>query len=325
MNSEKKTRIKRIMSYFLPNRFSPDTEEDVQRWIIEEDNTETKKEASLDFWNAIDMETNGESFQALKRFNTKRNIPPIKKKLYPVRTIAAILIVAIIASGGYIYYNYNHNQEIEYTVALGETKSVNLPDGSQVWINAGSTLKYSGISGSNERTVYLDGEAYFRVQSNPSKPFIVQTPNLSIKVLGTEFNIKAYTDELFATAVLDKGEIEIKAGKNKSYVLKPKELLRYNIPDDEIVISTVSDNEATNWMNGTLVFTNATLQEILKTIERRFNVTINPGNINADKQQDITVKFIKNDNLDDVMDILTELLGNITYTKDGNNILLKEQ
>lgn len=328
MSRNKKTRIKRIMSYFLTNRFSPQTEEEVQRWIIEDNDAETKKEASGHFWDALQMETDDESFRALNRFNSKRNIPHVKKRTLHLQTFsktAAILVLVILSSGGYLYYKHTRQWELEYRVGPGETRSVHLPDGSQVWINSGSTIKYSGNSNHNVRTVNLDGEAYFRVQSNPSKPFIVQTGNLSVKVLGTRFNMKAYSGEPYATAILDEGRIEISTAKDESYTLNPNEQLRYNIPENEISISTVSDSDATNWMNGTLVFTNATLQEILSSIERRYNVTINPGAIRLEKQQDITVKFIKNDNLDDVMGILTELLDGITYKKHGNNILLEEQ
>ncbi len=153
---------------------------------------------------------------------------------------------------------------------------------------------------------------------------MVHTAKLSVKVLGTRFNIKAYSGEQFATAILDKGRIEVNTPGNQSYQLKPQEQLRYNIARNEATISTLPDDDATHWMNGTLAFSNATLGEILSTIERRFNVTIDPGNLHPDKQQDITVSFINNDNLDDVLGILTELLGGITYHKQGNTIQLQE-
>lgn len=327
MKSDSKTRIRRIMSYFLPNRFTHRTEEEVQRWIIEDTHAETKKEASRDFWNTLDMETDDESYRALQRFKTERNLPQgttKPRKLFTIRRIAAILIVLVISSAGLYYYNHTRPKPLEYTVARGETQTVTLPDGTQVWINSASTIRYTDAPDASQRTVHLDGEAYFSVQPNPAKPFIVSTANLSVKVLGTRFNIKAYADEPFATAILDKGRIEVNTPGNQSYHLQPQEQLRYNIAADETTISTLTDSDATDWINGTLAFTNATLQEILNTIERKFNVTIDPGNIIHDKQQDITVKFINNDNLDDVMDILTELLGGITYHKQGNTIQLQQ-
>jgi len=108
----------------------------------------------------------------------------------------------------------------------GNRSKVVLPDGSQVWLNAGSNLDYNNSTFNNElREVSLNGEAYFDVTKNPDKPFIIHTNKMDIKVLGTVFNVRSYSNEKIAEAALIKGSIEVtlKDRKDQKIILKPNE------------------------------------------------------------------------------------------------------
>lgn len=119
----------------------------------------------------------------------------------------------------------------EITVGHGSRTRIQLPDGSQVWINSGSTLTYENFYKSNTREVQLNGEAYFDVVKDPEHPFIVHTSGIDIKVLGTAFNVKAYKSESSIEATLIHGSIEV-INKNRpgtpKIMLKPHEKLVYN-------------------------------------------------------------------------------------------------
>ena len=93
-------------------------------------------------------------------------------------------------AGGILYYMPFKNEMMEISTAYGEQKRVVLPDSSEIWLNAGSTVTFPEVFANDKRLVTLDGEAYFTVKKDTTKPFVVETSQLSVKVLGTKFNVK---------------------------------------------------------------------------------------------------------------------------------------
>lgn len=134
--------------------------------------------------------------------------------------IAGSIIIGIVILGalGYKCYqnNYKYLQFTEYMVPYGSRSNVVLPDGSEVWINAGSVLKYNSNYALRNREIYLNGEAYFKVKPDTRIPFEVKLKTISIKAVGTSFNITAYSDEPVIEATVQEGRIQIiNAGKTK--------------------------------------------------------------------------------------------------------------
>ena len=164
-----------------------------------------------------------------------------------VRKWAAVIILSLIAGGGlyYLVQRYTPTSmemaKNEVIVPFGSKSRILLPDGSEVWLNAGSKLTYSMNYGRKLREVNLVGEGYFKVAHNPAKPFIVQASKVRIKALGTEFNVKAYPDENVIETILVKGSVVIDksetSGNNsnkisQSIVLKPGQKARiYKEPE----------------------------------------------------------------------------------------------
>lgn len=318
--------ISQIVKKYLSGRFSTETEEKVQRWIIKDENTESKESASLEYWDSLDLAPNARTHSALDRVNQRIGYSqthiaklPIYKRL---SRIAAVLIPLFIISGSYFYYNNTQNSLIEISVAYGEDKYLVLPDSSEIWINAGTTIKYPKEFKGEQRTIYLDGEAYFSVKRDISKPFIVETNNLSVKVLGTRFNVKAYTDDKKVVATLTSGKVEVSTDKN-SYILKPNEQLTFNTNTLTTIINEIPTNETDAWLSGQLIFTDASFDDILQTLERRFNVLIE-SNITNPKEL-YTVKFLKNDSLDNVLNILSDVIGGFSVQKQENKIILNRK
>lgn len=187
-------------------------------------------------------------------------------------------------------------EKIEIVAEKGVRKKLTLPDGTKIWLNADSRLSYNNFSKSKKRLVHLKGEAYFDVAKNEKKPFVIETDKISIQVLGTAFNVKAYPDEKKTETTLIKGAIALSVNErpNEKILLKPSEKLAVidnkssHKKDRELAstftltignLSKVSvDNteyiQETSWIDNKLVFKDETMSELIPKIERWYNVEI---------------------------------------------------
>lgn len=314
--------IVRIIRKYLSERFSPETEEKVQRWMIKDKYPEEKEKASLACWNELEAKADPDTHLALERVNKRI----ARQKLRPlpfhqrISRIAAILIPLFIIAGGYLYHTSTRDNLIEISATYGENKHLLLPDSSEIWLNAGTVIKYPKRFSDSQRLVHLDGEAYFSVKKDASHPFIVKTPQLSVKVLGTQFNVKAYADEPLVTTTLTSGKVEITPSSQDSRILKPNEQLTYNKHTSGINITEVPAADADSWITGKLIFTHAPFTEIIRTLERRYNVTFTTS-INVPASRRYTVRFLKNENLDEILTVLKEMIG-FRYRQEGTEIEL---
>jgi ferric-dicitrate binding protein FerR (iron transport regulator) len=155
----------------------------------------------------------------------------------------------------------------------GEQYQVILPDGSHVWLNAASTLKYPVAFTGNERLVELTGEAYFEVAHNKAMPFKVKTRQQQVEVLGTHFNINAYTDEKITATTLLEGSVKVTtASRNQKMIIKPGEQSTVN--GDTMNVQEVDTDEAVAWKNGYFLFNDENLAGIMKKVSRWYNVEV---------------------------------------------------
>lgn len=316
-------KINKIVKKYLSNRFSPSTEEKVQKWLIKDENTEDKEQASVEFWDALKDFSDANTYSALERVNSrigyKKQIVrlPLYKKL---SRIAAVLLPLFLVAGGYLYYQSAQSKMIEIYVAYGEEKYLMLPDSSEVWINSGTTFKYPENFQKDRRTVYLDGEAYFSVRKDEAKPFVVTAELLDVKVLGTQFNVQAYSNDEKTITTLTSGKVAVQTKTYADKILKPNEQLVFDNKTSEISITEIPSDETTSWMKGQLVFMNASLDEIFKTLERKFNKPI-INNSGIPEGNLYTIKFLKGESLNEVLDVLNDMV-NIKYQINSNQIVI---
>jgi len=153
----------------------------------------------------------------------------------------------------------------------GGQYQVILPDGSMVWLNAASSLKFPTTFPGNQRHVELTGEAYFEVAKNPSKPFTVNVNALNVKVLGTHFNINAYEDEDNIKTTLLEGLVQLTSGNNHN-LLKPDE--QAIVKGDNIQVVKVDAERAAAWKNGFFDFNRASIRNIMKQLSRWYNIEV---------------------------------------------------
>jgi transmembrane sensor len=228
---------------------------------------------------------------------------PVKMPDQPVRRLfrkwaIAASIAGVLAMGGSTWYYLSRSATVSlmaYTSKPGERKSFQLPDGSTVVLNAGSHLSFSDDFNRRNRTVRLDGEAYFDVVHNSGKPFIVQTDKMDVKVLGTSFNIKAYPDDAAYEAALIRGSIELTLKQEKkTMLLRPKEkyVLENKVKENDregvnitvgatgtglkpiLKVGEDSTIAEVAWLQNKLVFKDEPLSEVIKKLERWYGVAI---------------------------------------------------
>jgi transmembrane sensor len=151
-----------------------------------------------------------------------------------------------------------------------------LSDGSRVWLNAGSSIKYPVSFNDNERRVSMTGEAYFEIAHNASKPFIVEKDAVHVQVLGTKFNVNAYEDEDAMKVTLLEGSVQCAAGSGQSMVLEPGEQARIPYPVSRIAVSNdVNLEEVMAWKNGKFIFGQKTsIVAIMKQLARWYDVAV---------------------------------------------------
>jgi len=210
-------------------------------------------------------------------------VTPHKSKQFPTYLKIAAVVLILLSTSFTSYFVYqsillqSDSQICETVVPFGSQTKITLPDGTVVWLNSGSTLKYNNAFGYNHRTVQLTGEGYFEVKRDVENPFLVKTPTLKIKVLGTVFNVRTYTNEEEVAVNLIKGKVNVNVNaktKCQTFELQPNEQLAYNSKTNNITISETDASRSALWTTGKLCFLDATIYDISKDLERRYDVKI---------------------------------------------------
>ncbi len=209
-------------------------------------------------------------------------------------------------------------------VPYGKTFQLRLADGTQVFLNAGTSLKYPvSFSNRKERKVYLTGEAFFKVIKDTKHPFIIHTNGVNIKDFGTEFNVSAYPEDTQTEVVLVEGSVGMYTGKKARTAditfLVPGEKGSYDRLDKTITKKTVDVTRYTAWMNGDLIFRNEPFKNMLRKMERHFDITI----INRDTAL-AKVSFYANFGREPYLKIFKHLktIYNINYNIEGKQITI---
>ncbi len=217
--------------------------------------------------------------------------------------------------------NQNETALNSIVTPRGGQYQVVLPDGSKVWLNAASTLKFPTVFTGNERNVGLIGEAYFEIAKNPSKPFHVTSSGQTIEVLGTHFDVNAYNDEPVIKTTLLEGSIKLSSG-SKTAILKPGQQATIS-PTGSAPIRVNSNIDADAimaWKNQLFEFNHDDIQTVMRQVGRWYDVDIEyEGNIPEDRFEG---KISRNVNVSQILRIL-ELSG-INFKIEGKKIIVRK-
>ncbi|SHK07392.1 FecR family protein [Pseudozobellia thermophila] len=193
----------------------------------------------------------------------------------PVLASAAVLLMG--ASVFLINTKTRVRYSQEVTTAYGEREKVLLSDGSLVYLNADTQLKYPEFFKDGERVVYVDGEAFFEVKKDRERPFLVKTDGLTVKVLGTKFNVN--TKGTSKAISLESGKVQVNLEATGDQItLLPKEELIWNKDSGEVLKRSFDLSKTSSWKEGVLILDNVSLLEALPTINRYYGVEFVAGN-----------------------------------------------
>jgi transmembrane sensor len=200
---------------------------------------------------------------------------------YFLKIAAAIVIFIFLSLTAFFIFNNlkRHDSENIWTERItktGEKSLISFNEGTKILLNGGSRLKYPNKFTGNYREVYLEGEGYFEISHDSSKPFIVNTNTLSVTVLGTSFNVKAYQDDYETAVSLVEGKVKVgKKSRNdfkESTILKPNEQFIYSSEKNEEVVQTFDLLEVTGWRENILKVEDEPLYIVFKKLERLFGI-----------------------------------------------------
>lgn len=224
---------------------------------------------------------------ALKKLREKISATKKERKIRALTLlsrIAAFLSIPFLLSTLYFYQQTRNSAETPsfrdnilntFHAQAGAKTQVVLPDGSLVWLNSGSSLSCPAVFNQEVRQVELKGEAYFEVVKS-KVPMLVSAEHVQVRVYGTKFNVKAYTDERMITTTLVEGKVSvITEGTEDEYILEPGYTAFYSVADEELKVTKVDDMDVfTGWKDGKLLFNNEPFAVILQKMERWYNVDI---------------------------------------------------
>lgn len=227
---------------------------------------------------------------------------------------------------GVITYTLNPNAAVSKESAnlfntlstpTGGQYNIILADGTKVYLNTASSIKYPTQFNGNQRVVELEGEAYFEVAKNKNKAFIVKSNDQAIEVLGTHFNVHAYRNESVIKTTLLEGSVAV-AYKNQKLVLKPGEQSNVSNNFNKIEIKKVDTEAAVAWKNGRFKFDNADLKSVMKQLERWYGINVEyRGNVSDVRFNGGT---FMNKNLSEVLKVLE--LSDIKFKVEGKTIIV---
>ncbi|MBJ6369758.1 FecR family protein [Snuella sedimenti] len=194
-----------------------------------------------------------------------------------VKYFSAAAVVVLFLSFGLYYFNpvSSNNEIVMVNTSIGGQEHVVLPDGTKVLLNANSEIQYPKVFKDNIREVTLIGEALFEVVRNEHKPLVVKTDNgLSVRVLGTVFNVKSYPDDKEIQTTLISGKVEvIKQNDSKDpIVLKPSQQAAYHKKEKRLIVDTVNALDAISWKDNKLIFNETPLEQVVLDLQRKYNV-----------------------------------------------------
>ncbi|OAD44402.1 FecR family protein [Polaribacter atrinae] len=256
---------------------------------------------------------------SIKSFKIKNNIDTLRGSKDKIATLKGNKLIYFTKD------KINKSKELAYnelSVPYGKKFQLVLSDGSQIYLNSGSSLKYpEEFMKGQKREVYLEGEGYFKISKNKEEAFIVNTNKVSTQVYGTEFNITSYENEEKVNVVLVEGSVGVynKSNNNKERKLKPDQIASYSKIDHKMKVDFVDIDSHIAWIDNVLLFKNEKFSVILKKLERHYGVEFIDNTKNFTNVR-FTGRF-EVESIEEVLNTINKVL-NFKYTKNNNQIII---
>ena len=258
--------------------------------------------------------------------------PPAGRKR--LRTIMAAAILLLLLGGGWWALNKKQDGEMAQHVATessirkftqrAEQKYLLLPDSTQVWLNVASSLEFPETFQQGKREVYLVGEAFFDVKHAEKMPFIIHTGIVTTRVVGTAFNIKAYPDQPDIIVSVKRGKVQVSKNDQLVATLTVGQQVTVTAATQQAEIQPTKESRVAEWTTGQLSYTSRPLGDILKDLERNYNVTIEltAGSL---EQEIVTTSFRRDIGVGEALDILCGLTDAQLRKENGKYLISRKQ
>ncbi|HKJ41281.1 MAG TPA: FecR domain-containing protein [Sunxiuqinia sp.] len=273
-----------LLRRFFNNKYSRSDYMEIKR-LLDQQDSELEylmqlhwKEFSRE--NLSDQKDLSHLFGAIeKRTKFARNISLARKLWSTYSKVAAVVAIPLLVALSILYvqfHGYLSQKDVFVNVVspAGSRTSLNLPDGSTVWLNGESSIRYPAIFNGN-RHVSISGEAFFKVHSDKEHPFLVAANGVTVRATGTEFDVAAYADENEIRVVLKEGKVTVR-DEMQSMLKKMQAgyLLSYDKKTETLNYNTINATNYSGWINGKLIFENVSLKEVVNRMEHWYGVDI---------------------------------------------------
>lgn len=335
--------IKEIVNFFFRHNVSGSIKRRVYDRMLYPVQDRERDEALRQLWDGLEVsecredevERNLAVVENMLFKDKSGNKPAVSRKLFggDWKKIAAIWTIpfVMLCASAYFYFNSPESAPLEmaqvsyvqHYASEGTHEQVELPDGSQVCLNAGSMLMYPSTFPSSGRWVYLVGEAYFDVAKDEKHPFTVSTGFMQLHVLGTRFNVSAYPKDSQIKATLETGRVMINVrGDSVNYYLEPNDQLVYTPRTGKVEMHSVSASNFSDWRRGELCFNDITFTDAMYLLERSYGVKIHIQNSSYDGQR-LRAHFNRNESLGTVLQIIKMMIPYFDYQIVGKDVYIE--
>lgn len=309
-----------LLHRFFEGKVTSEEKKDIKQWIAESDEHRDQlfKERMIFDAMIVSGKIPNSQSEPVKR-------KPLLRVFVELSKIAAVVVVMLIAG---IYFYTQKMNEINLAtntiiVPVGQRANIQLPDGTNVWLNARTQMSYPAYFTGAKREIELNGEAYFEVSHDSEKPFVVHTKSFEVKVLGTKFNVKAYNDaEDFTTALME-GSVEVTNTMNKNNTIRLLPDQKVDYREGRLFRSSIEDYDIYRWREGLMCFKDIQFIDLIRQFENSYGVCIIIENEKA-KEKVFSGKLRISDGIDNALRILQKDGGYIfEWDESGTTIYIK--
>jgi len=318
--------LETLFDRYLKGETSPQENELIENWLEKNNNPHSQwqhySQSQKDQW-LNDVFGQIQSNTQVNEQKTTVLKPKLKRLWLRIGAAAAVLTICFSLYLA-LPLLQNRLQPIKFgilKVPANQKKAFTLADGSRVWVNAGSELRFPKAFNGKKREVYLSGEAYFDIHHDVTKPFIIHTGNLSTTVLGTAFNIKEDKNKHTIQVTVTRGKVSVADGRRLLCILIPNQQIKFNTLNAEAFQSNVNASEVISWKQNDLHFEDVSFGQAITQLEQHFNVKISISNPKL-KNCRFTGTSLNGEDLNKILKVMCAF-NNATYqTKPDGSIVI---
>lgn len=313
---------KETLYRYFEGMASREEEEAVYRWLDASAGNEEDLLKEREFFDAMILAGSAEDAKE-KKVEVQKHFG-IRIHLFVRGVLKVAAVVAITVACG-LYFHLADKKELlsamnTISVPVGQRVNLKLPDGTLVWLNASSEIVYPAVFSGGKREVRLNGEAYFEVTHNIENPFVVRTEKCDIEVLGTKFNVEAYSNSNnFSTALME-GSVKVTGNDSSSrpVLLKPDQEVR--LKDGRLMVSSINDYDQFRWREGLVCFKDVAFNELMTRFEKCYGIQIVVENRHLEEYT-CSGKFRISDGVDNALRIL-QRDARYTFERNEDNSII---